>query len=113
MFGSLTKDAKRSETAHLNGFQPVDFEPPTEWYEVALCERDEDTGELAIKKIRRALEPEATFTQDDGIELSIEYTSIYRKVKIDEEEGIMYGAWSDPTGWHKPYKRPKPYSQPK
>ena len=107
MFGSLTNREKRSETAHLNGFQPVATEPPTEWFEVALCERDEETGELAIKKIRRVLEPEATFTEDDGIELSNEYTAIYRKVKIDEEEGLLYGAWSDTTRWEKPYTRTK------
>ena len=108
MFGLLNRGAKRSETAHLNAVRPVSTDPITEWYEVALCERDEETGEPAIKKIRRVLELEATFAEDDGVELSTEYTAIYRKVKIDEEEGLLYGAWSDTTGWKKTYTRLKP-----
>ena len=107
MFGLLNRGAKRSETAHLNGFQPVDLEQPTEWYEVALCDREEDTGKLRIVKIRRAIEPEATFTEDDGIDPSTEYTAIYRKIKIDEEEGLLYGDWSDTTGWEKPFEQPE------
>ena len=107
MFGSLTKDAKRSETAHLNGFQPVDLEPPTEWYEVALCERDEETGELVITKVKRSLEPEMTFTPDDGLVPSREYTAIYRKVKFDPKDGTLFGAWTDPIRWGKPYLGPK------
>lgn len=102
MFGLLTKSKRPSETAHLNTVQPLSSKPPTDWYEVALCVRDDDTGELVIKKIRSALEPEITFTEDDGVEPAQEYTAIYRRVRFDEEEGIFFGAWSDTTGWQKP-----------
>ena len=107
MFGLLTRGAKRSETAHLNILEPEIKGPITEWYEAALCDREEDTGKLRIVKIRRAIEPEVTFTEDDGIDPSTEYTAIYRKVRIDQHGGLLYGDWSDTTGWDKPFERPE------
>lgn len=108
MFGLLTnkrKSDKGSETAHLNGIPPVSVERPSEWYEVALCQRDEDTGKLMVKKVRQALEPDITFSEDDGLDPMTVYTAIYRKVKFDQQDGILFGAWSDPTRWGKPHKR--------
>lgn len=108
MFGLLTNKRKhetRSETAHLNGIPPLSVEPPSEWYEVALCERDDETGELMVKKVRQTLEPDITFTEDDGLDPRIVYTAIYRKIKFDQRDGILFGTWSGPTRWGKPHKR--------
>lgn len=110
MFSFLTNKRKRdrlSTTAHLNLLQSNANGPVTEWYEAALCERDEETGKLAIVKIRRALEPEITFTEDDGIVPGNLYTTIFRKFEIDEEHGVRWGVWSEPTGWRKPHIRPE------
>ena len=108
MFSFLTnwrRRERRSQSAHLNLLQPDAIGPATEWYEAALCELDEETGKLAIVKIRRALEPEITFSEDDGIVPGNVYTTIFRKFEIDEEHGILWGEWSEPTGWRKPHIR--------
>ena len=82
--------------------EPVVTGPVNEWFEVALCERG-DAGQVIIKDVKRAFEPEWTFTE--GLHPDRYYAQAARRVEI-QKDAIITGSWSDLSEWRKP-NRPR------
>ena len=78
--------------------EPLDHGPFYEWFEVALCERGHE-GQFIVKDIKRAFEPEWTFTE--GLHPDRYYAQAARRVEIRKDVTIT-GSWSDLSEWRKP-----------
>ena len=78
--------------------EPIDTGPFYEWFEVALCERA-DEGQFIVKDVKRAFEPEWTFTE--GLHPDRYYALASRRVEI-RDDAIITEDWNGLREWRKP-----------
>ena len=98
----FTRKNRMPSSNDLLPIEPLDTGPFYEWFEVALCERG-DEGQFVVKDVKRAFEPEWTFTE--GLHPDRYYAQAARRVEIGKD-AIITGSWSDLSEWRKP-NRPR------